>query len=394
VKLPLAQLLTFLGMVLLIATGMATWLSWRLVWILDLPAPWSLVGTAAIVGWIGLMVAGMILPRLLGKGPVMDRFAQLAFLALGLFSLVLSTTMVRDLLWLSWDLFSGIPALAAVASVPRLDRALAGSTVAIGGISLGLLLLGWRQARSTPAVRRVEIPIAGLPAALDGFTIAQLSDIHVGPTIDATWLAPVVARTNELQADLVVITGDVVDGSVRDLARHVAPLGGLRGRHGTFFVTGNHEYYAGARDWCAHMQGLGLRVLDNEHVLIEHGTGRLLLVGVPDHHAGRFPGHRAPDPAAALAGAPSRDTTVLLAHQPRTGRLAQGLGIDLQLSGHTHGGQIWPWMHMVWLQQPMTAGLERLGDLQVYTSRGTGYWGPPVRLGAPPEISLLVLRAA
>ncbi|MCK6507184.1 metallophosphoesterase [Myxococcota bacterium] len=391
---PRLQLVIFLGVLMTLASGVTGWLAWRLVGVLDLPAPWHGLGLAAVVGWMGLVLAGMVLPRLLGKGPGSDALARVAFANLGLLSFVLTGVVLRDLAWLSWDFFSGIPALAAGAGAAGLDQALRASTVAIVGGSLGLVALGWRNARVTPAVRTVEVPLPGLPAALDGFTIAQLSDVHVGPTIEADWLSPVVLRVNDLRADLVVITGDLVDGSVADLARHVAPLATLESRHGTFFVTGNHEYYSGAPQWVAHLATLGVRPLMNEHVLLRHGEGRLLLAGVPDHDAARILPAHAPDVGRALAGAPARDATVLLAHQPRSARLAQGHGVDLQLSGHTHGGQLWPWMHLVWLQQPMVAGLQKLGDLLVYTSRGTGYWGPPVRIGAPSEISRLVLRSA
>lgn len=389
-----APVLVFLGLLLSLVSGLAAWLSWRLVGVLDLPSPWHGLGVAGVVGWVLLVLAGIILPRVLGKGPRTDLLARVAFANMGLLSLVLSGVVLRDLAWLGWDFFSGAAAFAAAAPSPHLDTALRGSSVAILVGSLGLVALGWRNARSTPAVRRVEVGIAGLPEALDGFTIAQLSDVHVGPTIEADWLRPVVERVNALDVDLVVITGDLVDGRVRDLAPHVAPLAELRSRHGTWFVTGNHEYYSGAPPWIAHLATLGVRTLSNEHVLLRRGEGRLLLAGVPDHDAGRFvPEHR-PDVGQALRGAPERDVTVLLAHQPRTARLAQGHGVDLQLSGHTHGGQLWPWMFLVPLQQPTVQGLDRVGDVRVYTSRGTGYWGPPVRLGAPSEITQLVLRRA
>jgi predicted MPP superfamily phosphohydrolase len=241
----------------------------------------------------------------------------------------------------------------------------------------------------------VQVPIAGLPQALQGFTIAQISDIHVGPTIKAPYLQAIVDKVNQLEADMVAVTGDLVDGSVRDLAPHVAPLAGLRSRHGTFFVTGNHEYYSGAHAWIAELQRLGIRVLLNEHTVLQHGNAPLVLAGVADYTAHLFdPAHRS-DPQAAMAGAPADATVrVLLAHQPRSAEAAERAGFDLQLSGHTHGGQFFPWNLFVPLQQPFTAGLHRLRRLWVYTSRGTGYWGPPKRFGAPSEITRLTLVAA
>ncbi|MCB9777448.1 MAG: metallophosphoesterase [Alphaproteobacteria bacterium] len=371
----------------------------RLVGVLDLPTPWALAGWAAIVGWVAFVFAGMILPRLLGKGPWTDRLAQASFAAMGLLSLVFTGLMLRDAAWLAWDFVSGVPALAANLPQPRIDRALLYSNGVVLGGSLLLLVWGYRNARSTPAVRRVSVAVPDLPEALDGFRIAQLSDVHVGPTIDKGWLGPVVARTNAVQADAIVITGDLVDGSVHELREHTAALAELSAPHGVYFVTGNHEYYAGAESWVAEVARLGLRPLLNEHVVLEHahpehGEARLVLAGVTDYNAGQILPHHRSDPRRALAGAPDGAPRVLLAHQPRTARDAQGLGVALQLSGHTHGGQIWPWNHMVWLQQPTTAGLDRVGDVPVYTSRGTGYWGPPVRIGAPSEITEITLTRA
>jgi len=193
----------------------------------------------------------------------------------------------------------------------------------------------------------------------------------------------------------VAITGDLVDGRVEDLRDDVAPLAGLRSRHGSFFVTGNHEYYSGARPWTALLRSLGVQVLDNRHVLLHHEGASLVMAGVADWSAHHFEPADRSDARRAMAGAPpDAGLRVLLAHQPRSAPAAAEAGFDVQLSGHTHGGQFWPWNHFVRLQQPFTAGLHRLGRLWVYTSRGTGYWGPPLRLGAPSEITLLRFVAA
>ncbi|MEX3824365.1 metallophosphoesterase, partial [Paraburkholderia sp. BR14262] len=219
--------------------------------------------------------------------------------------------------------------------------------------------------------------------------------IHVGPTIKHGYVDAIVRAVNPRDADVGAITGDVVDGSVAHLAAHTAPLGKLNAHHGVYLVTGNHEYYSGADAWIAEFRRIGLTVLMNQHVVIEHGGARLVLAGVTDYTGGQFdPAHRS-DPAEALRGAPADvNTRVLLAHQPRTAHAAVDAGFTLQLSGHTHGGQIFPWNFLVRLQQPFTAGLEKLGSLWVYTSRGTGYWGPPKRLGAPSEITRVRLVGA
>lgn len=227
-----------------------------------------------------------------------------------------------------------------------------------------------------------------LPRALQGFTIVQITDVHVGPTVGPEFVRDVVDRVNDLAADLVAITGDLVDGPVSIFARGVAPLARLRSRHGTFFVTGNHEYYAGVKDWLPVLRDQGLRVLRNERVEIHHAGGVLDLAGVDDHE------HR-PDLPRAVEGRDPARPLVLLAHQPRQVHVAKRHGVDLQLSGHTHGGQIWPWHEIVKLQQGgLLAGHYRIDDTQLYVSRGTGYWGPAVRVGAPAEISRIVLQCA
>jgi len=236
----------------------------------------------------------------------------------------------------------------------------------------------------------VDVPVTDLPDALHGFTIAQISDIHVGPTIRGGYLQAIVDRVNRLDADMVAVTGDLVDGSVAELAGHVAPLADLRSRHGTFFVTGNHEYYSGAHAWIAELQRLDVRVLLNEHVVLRHDGSDVVVAGITDHSAHHFDSAHRSDPQASVLGAPiGAALRLLLAHQPRSAMAAIGLGFHLQLSGHTHGGQFWSWNLFVRLQQPFTAGLHRLRDLWIYTSRGTGYWGPPKRFGAPSEITFL-----
>jgi predicted MPP superfamily phosphohydrolase len=268
------------------------------------------------------------------------------------------------------------------------------SALAVPVLALLLTLWGLMNARRTATVVEVDVPIDRLPVALHGFTIAQISDVHVGPTIKRGYLQAIVERVNALGADMVAVTGDLVDGSVGELAVHVAPLSGLRSRHGTFFVTGNHEYYSGAGPWVEELTRLGVRVLMNEHVLLQHGDAALALAGVADYSAHHFDLAQRSDPQAAIAGAPAAGVRVLLAHQPRSAAAAARAGFHLQLSGHTHGGQFLPWNFLVRLQQPFTAGLNRWQGLWVYTSRGTGYWGPPKRLGAPSEITRLRLITA
>ena len=240
------------------------------------------------------------------------------------------------------------------------------------------------------------MPIDGLPAALHGFTIAQISDLHVGPTVKAPYVRAMVERINTLNADAVAITGDLVDGRVRDLALDVASLADLRSRHGSFFVTGNHEYYSGAGEWIALLRKLGLTRADRRAC-----GARSRRRSPGDGRRGRLrrtPLRRAPSQRSGRCHGWSAASTRLCACCSRTSRAAPmrraDAGFDVQLSGHTHGGQFWPWNLLVQLQQPFVAGLHRLRSMWVYTSRGTGYWGPPLRLGAPSEITRLRFVAA
>jgi uncharacterized protein len=332
-----------------------------------------------------------VVARRVFRPPLTDRMGRLGLPFLGLFSSLFVATLLRELVLLAaWAARLAWPAHVDLDDIEALTAA------AVPVLALLATVLGFVNAQRTPRVRTVEVAFHALPAALHGFTIAQISDLHVGPTIRRRFVARVVRAVNAFSPDVVAITGDLVDGTVPELAGEVAPLAQLAGRAGTFFVSGNHEYYAGVHAWLAEVRRLGIRVLQNEHIVIEHGGAKLLLAGVTDFTAGHFERSHASDPQAALRGAPADAAVkVLLAHQPRSAPAAAAAGFDLQLSGHTHGGQFLPWNFFVRFQQPFTAGLHRVGRLLVYVSRGTGYWGPPKRFGAPSEITRIrLVRAA
>ncbi len=349
------------------------WIGWRLLPALPIG---SMPIGVALLGLSTLLIPMGMLARFLVLRPALaDRISWAGSLAMGLFSSVLVLTVLRDL-----ALF--------VADSPLF---IVWTAEAVPAAALLVTLVGFVNARRVARVVNIDIPLKGLPEGLAGFSIAQISDIHVGSTIKGDYVRAIVDRVNGLHADLIAITGDVVDGSVEGLSSHTAPLARLAARHGIYVVTGNHEYYSGALEWMAEFRRLGLHTLMNEHVLIEHAGAKLVLAGVTDYSAAAFDPGQKSDPLAALAGSPAGLIRILLAHQPRSAAAAVAAGFDLQLSGHTHGGQFWPWNLFVTLQQPFTAGLHRLGKLWVYTSRGTGYWGPPKRFGAPSEITLLRL---
>lgn len=342
---------------------------------------------ARIGGAVILIVSCVLMPMTLlarsVRQPWSDAMAWAGFLTMSLFSSLLLLTLLRDIV-LGFALLS-----SAYSSI------VTGSAIAVPALALAATLAGLINAQRRARIVNVDVPMNNLPAALHGFIIVQISDIHVGPTIKRGYLDAIVDAVNAVNADMIAVTGDLVDGSVRMLAPHTAPLARLAARHGAYFVTGNHEYYSGAPAWIAEITRLGLRVLSNEHVVLLHDGAALLVAGVPDYSAHHFiPAHRS-DPVAALAGAPAEIRhRILLAHQPRTAPAAAAAGFDLQLSGHTHGGQFWPWNLFVRFQQPFTAGLHRLNDLWVYTSRGIGYWGPSNRFGVPSEITRVRLVAA
>jgi predicted MPP superfamily phosphohydrolase len=340
----------------------------------------QLAGVAVLAASLWLLPKGWQARKVLRPWTVL-----LQWLAMGFFSWLLVLTLARDASLL----------VTALALPPGLHQAwMRASAIAVMALVPAITLVGFVMARRVARVLDVEVALAGLPAALQGFTIAQISDIHVGPTIKRAFVEGIVARVNGLGADMVAITGDLVDGSVGELAHHTAPLANLASRHGTFFVTGNHEYYSGAHAWIDELRRLGARVLLNEHAVLDHDGAQLTVAGVTDFSAHHFdPSHRS-DPAGALAGAPRDAVKVLLAHQPRSAASAESAGFQLQLSGHTHGGQFWPWNHFVRLQQPFTSGLHRLGMMWIYISRGTGYWGPPMRFGIPSEITRIRLVRA
>jgi predicted MPP superfamily phosphohydrolase len=221
-----------------------------------------------------------------------------------------------------------------------------------------------------------------------------VSDVHLGALIGRPFAEAVVARVNALGPDLVAITGDLVDGSVRHLRDAAAPFAGLAARDGTYFVTGNHDYYSGADAWIAEIRRLGIRVLRNERVTLGPDGARFDLAGVDDRQARLFGGDHGEDVPRALAGRDPARAVVLLAHDPGTFRRAVRHDVDLQVSGHTHGGQLWPFRWLVRLVVPWVDGHHRVGASQLYVSRGTGFWGPPMRFLAPAEITELVLRAA
>ncbi|MFC9502757.1 metallophosphoesterase [Streptomyces sp. NPDC057002] len=264
------------------------------------------------------------------------------------------------------------------------SRAVAGTAAAV---AVGTVGYGTYSVLRGPRVKRLSIPLAKLPRSAHGFRIAVVSDIHLGPILGRSFAQTVVDTINATQPDLIAVVGDLVDGSVKDLGPAAAPLAQLRARHGSYFVTGNHEYISGAEQWVEEVRRLGLHPLENARTEMPGFD----LAGVNDL-TGEDEG-QGPDYTKALGDRDPSRAAVLLAHQPVQIHEAVKHGVDLQLSGHSHGGQLWPGNLIAAEENPTVAGLERYGDSQLYVSRGAGAWGPPTRVGAPSDITVVELSS-
>ncbi len=264
-------------------------------------------------------------------------------------------------------------------------------SLAAGGLfsSTSIHAFGYQEAFD-PKIVKIEVPILNLPLEFERFRIAQITDLHVGPIIKRDFVEKVVDLVNETKPNMVALTGDFVDGSVTDLQHDVEPLGKIRCPEGIYFVTGNHEFYSDADPWCDHFSKMGFQVLRNEMRTLKRSEASLQIAGIEDWSSSDL--GVGPDLNEALKERDPRYPTILLAHQPKGFEEASLLGVDLQISGHTHGGQIWPLPYVVPLFMPYVRGLHRLGSSHIYVSCGTGFWGPLMRLGAPSEITLLELR--
>jgi len=371
-----------IGLTLLAALHYYIWV--RLVRDMVLPEPWRTAATLFVVALYASLPATFYL--YVARHRLARWLVWPGFIWMGMLLILPAWLVIGDVIRLAAHVLGEA---ASAGSGTALARIVGGAAAVLAGATgMVALLEGLRP----PRIREVQVTLQRLPSSLDGTTLVQLTDMHLGPTRGRSFSENLVRRSNALAPDVVVITGDLVDGRVHELARSVAPLGDLKARWGVYFVTGNHEYYSGVNEWIRHLGTLGINVLSNERVAIGETPHTFDLAGIHDHAGHGYPGH-APDLARALAGRdPSREL-VLLAHQPRAVTEAAEHGVGLQISGHTHGGQIWPFNWAVRLSQPAVAGLTRLKDTLLYVSRGTGYWGPPMRLVAPAEITRITLRA-
>ncbi|WP_177319625.1 metallophosphoesterase [Actinoplanes philippinensis] len=370
------------GLVLVAVLSLLFGVPWAtLVWSgNDWPLPVLVAGTLLFAG----VAAGFPYLMFRGHGGHRDRESRIADTLLGVVWVLFTWSLIGQL--------AGLVLLVLGVDDPIRSRLVSAGVVVV---SAGLLVWGHIEAMRVSRVRRVDVTIPRLGPGLDGLKVVLITDTHYGPIDRARWSRGVTEVVNSLDADIVAHTGDIADGLVEQRLEMAAPLGDIRARFARVYVTGNHEYHSGAQGWVEHMEHLGWETLHNRHVLVTRGGDSLVVAGVDDRTAGGsgLPGHRT-DHEAALAGADPDLPVLLLAHQPQQIKDAVAHGVDLQLSGHTHGGQMWPFHYLVLTDQPSLQGLSRHSErTQLYTSRGTGFWGPPFRIFAPSEITLLTLRS-
>ncbi len=364
-----------------------SWLTHRYVWarlVRDVvwPEPWGQVLGVAVFVLAALVPLSFVAIRWLPRAANAP-LAWVAYTWLGFVLYLFLLAVLSDA--------GRVVALVMGALPEQADRRLALARVLAVVVGAGAAIIGLGGLANVARgfeVRRVRVPLARLPRSASGYCIVQLTDVHVGPTLGRAFVERMVRETNALAPDLIAITGDLVDGSVAQLGALVEPLRDLRARDGVYFVTGNHEYYSGADEWIAYLTTLGIRVLRNERIPIRDAFD---LAGVDDASAHRMLAHHGQDVPKAMVGRDRARAVVLLAHQPKAIADARRADVDLQLSGHVHGGQMVPFNWLARLDQPFIAGLHRAGATWIYVSMGTGYWGPPMRVGSRAELTRIEL---
>lgn len=353
-----------------------------------------------ILTWCLLAILGSlpIIPIILrSKGyeeEFVDYFSWAGYISLGFFVLTFLAVMTKDLIFFILGFVPKVSSLYSSETISSERREFIQKLLSIGIITATgtSTLKGLYNARKGPTIMKESVPINNLHKDISNLRIAQISDLHVGPTIKKGYVENVVNEVNKLNPDIIAITGDMVDGSVNYLAKHVEPLKDLHANIGKFFVTGNHEYYSGVDQWLDKTDQLGFTNLVDSHEVISKGNGKISLGGVTDYRSKTIkPSHKS-DAKIAFHDAPKNIPKILLAHQPWSIYNAHEAGTDLQLSGHTHGGQFWPFVYPVRWANPYTAGLHDHNGTWVYVNRGTGYWGPPLRLGVESEITMVTLK--
>ncbi len=387
--------LIWMGIVLSVYAVGISYLGWRLIVPFRLAAPYKQLAWGGLILMFMIPFSSFILVRVAEKWS--DALSWVGYVSLGFLSFVFVALFFRDISLVAgmlvqkvYTLFTSSPEFVDASKREFLVQT---TNIGVLGVAGSLTAYGVYEARKKPGIVSIDIPIATLPNAFDGFRIVQISDIHAGLTIKRDFIETVADEIKKIAPDMIAFTGDLVDGSVPHLKNDVAPFAALSAPFGKFFVTGNHEYYSGVDAWVEHAREIGFDVLNNEHRIVSKEGASIVVAGVTDYTGGGFSAAHKSDPKKALEGAPAGTAKILLAHQPRTLFHTDGLDLDLVLMGHTHGGQFFPWNLVATIGQPFIKGLNKFGEKTwAYVSKGTGYWGPPVRVGARSEITVLTLK--
>ena len=383
-------------MFFIIAIGMLWimhgYVAWRFIPALSFSSSQTILAYTAVFILSLLPILPIALRMSGNESKLIDKFSFVGYTSLGFFTLSFFIFVAKDLV---------LQLIALLGHIINEDNPFDNSkrdfikkSINISMITLAgsATVYGFYSARKGPFIIKHDIYIKNLPEAYENFSIAQISDLHVGPTIKRPYVEDVLEKISHLNPDLIAVTGDLVDGSVKYLKSELQPLKDMIASNGTFFVTGNHEYYSGVDQWLDETDRLGMKNLINSNEIISRSGDQIAIAGITDLRAHQIkPAHRS-DPELALRSVPEDITKIVLAHQPNSIHSVHETGADLQLSGHTHGGQFWPFTYQVKMTHPYIAGLHDHQGTQIYVNRGTGYWGPPLRIGVPAEITLIRLK--
>ena len=372
------------------------YVGWRIFKGLDIKANYKILAIALVVIFTLLPVLPIAFRYIGYESSLLDVISLIGYTGLGFFSLTFLLFITKDIVTKSWSVISSFfPSdIKQQITIDLEKRQFLQKSLSVGILTLvgPTTAYGYYSARKGPSIINQTIFLNDLPDAFENFTIAQISDLHVGPTIKKPYVEKVLNQISIINPDLIAITGDLIDGSIDYLKKDLEPLSEMIANYGTYFVTGNHEYYSGAEKWLDETDRMGFTNLVNEHDLISINNETITLAGVTDFRAHQIiPSHKS-NPKNALRGSTDQKVKILLAHQPSSIFKANEAGYDFQISGHTHGGQFWPFTYPTKKANPYLSGLHNHNGTQIYVNSGTGYWGPPLRLGVPSEITLFKLK--
>ena len=368
------------------------YVAWKVIPTLGLSSSHTMIGYI-LVFFLSILPILPILLRYSGNETrIIDRISLFGYTSLGFFVLSFLILLFKDLFGHAIT-FAGY-LMRSEDPIDDSKREFLKKSLTVGAIGISGLgtAYGFYSSRKGPSIISQDIFIESLPDEFENFTIAQISDLHVGPTIKIDYVDDVLTKIGHANPDLIAVTGDLVDGSVKHLSKDLQPFKDMVANHGTFFVTGNHEYYSGVDSWLDETDRLGMTNLINESRLISKQGKQIAIAGITDFRAHQIKSSHRSNPTKAIKSIDQGMTKIMLAHQPNSIHSVHDAGVDLQLSGHTHGGQFWPFNYPTKLANAYLAGHYDHDGTQIYVNRGTGYWGPPLRIGIPAEISLIRLN--